>query len=125
PLGDILIGYFRLVIRDGEVFVLLQLELGRDLELGGEFQGLALIELDLRNIGPAHDVQILLFHALFQKARNEVFEDLLADAALELLADQTGRRFARTEARQLGLGLERGDHLASLALHFFYWDRNV
>ena len=70
-------------------------------------------------------MQIFFLDPFLKMPRYQVFEYFLADVALELLPNQACRRFAWTKTGQLGLRLERGNHLPGLALHLVYRNRDV
>ena len=124
-LGDIFVGDLRIFVRHFEVLVFLELDLRKNLELGLEPQRLAAVEVDVRDIGRAHDAQVLRFELFLEKFGDQIFEDLLADVALKLLANQSRRRFAGTKARKSGFLLKRADNAIGLAFHGFGRDRDI
>ena len=124
PLGDVLVGDFGIVVGHFDVLVFPQLDLRDHFELGLEAQRLALVEMDVLDIGRAHHVEVFGLELLLQVLGDQVFQHLLPDIAGELLANQRGGRLARPEARELGALLDVGDDAAGLAFHLVDRDGN-
>src|SRR5262249_1693003 len=101
------------------------LKLWGNLEFGGEFEGLALVELHLSDIGATDEAQVFLLHTLLKEAGDQVFEHLLADIAPKLVANPAGGGLSGPKAGDLGLLLERGNDFSRFSLHLFHRDRNL
>ena len=124
PLVQIVIGDFRILIGNGEILVLFQLDLRQHFEFGLEPQRFSVLEVHLGDIGLAHHVQVFFLEFLLQILGNKVLEHLLADVALELFSDQARWSFTGTETRELSALLKRADHTLGLAGHSFQRDRD-
>jgi hypothetical protein len=57
-------------------------------ELGLEAQRLAIVEVDIGNVGPADDIQVLRVDLLLQVLGNQAFHHLFPNFACELLSNQ-------------------------------------
>ena len=111
-LVDVLVGDFRIVVRDLDVLIVLPARFRERLRIGLEAQRLAVVEMDVGDIGRADHVQVFGFDLLLQMLGNQVLQHLLPDIAGELLADQRSRRLAGTEAGEFGALLDVGDDAA-------------
>ena len=76
------------------------------------------MEVDVGDIGRADHVEVFRLELLLQVFGDERFEHLLPDVAGEVLANQGGRGFARTEALELGALLHVGGDAGGFAFHF-------
>ena len=63
---DVLVGDLGIVVGNLDVLVILQLDLRNHLELGLEAQRLAVVEMDVGDVGPADDVQVFRLDLLLQ-----------------------------------------------------------
>src|SRR5690349_11042468 len=118
-LLNVLVGDRRILVRHLDALIVFQLDFRRDFEFRLEPQGLAIVEMNVLDIGRAHDVQVFGLKLFLQISGNQVFEHLLPDVARKLLADQSGGGFAGTEAGQLGPLLNIGGDTAGFAFYFF------
>ena len=89
---------------DGDVGEVRQLDLGADVDLGGELDELAVLQLGDVDVGLADDLQIVLLDGLAVAGGDHLVEDLLEDgAAADAGLDELGRGLALAEARDLDL----------------------
>ena len=89
---------------DGDVGEVRQLDLGADVDLGGELDDVAVLQLGHVDLGLADDLQVVLLDGLAVAGRDHLVEDLLQDrAAADARLDQLGRGLALAEAGDLDL----------------------
>ena len=122
PGVDFGVGHFRLVIGDGEAAIFAQLELGRDFELGFEGDRLAGVKVHVADVGLADHFQVILVGRGTEEARDQLFENILADISGEALLHQTHRSLARTESRQLYFFLNFEDDALGFLFHLDHGD---
>ena len=82
------------------------------------------MEVDVRDVGGADDLQVLLLQLLIEKLRDQILQHLLTDIALELLANQTSGRLTGAEAGEFRAMLERADDALGLGVHGFHGHRD-
>ena len=106
------------MIRHFHVVIVLQLDLRDHFELGGEAQRLAVVEVDVLDIGLADHVEVFGLELLLEILGDQVLQHLLPDVAGELLADQRYRGLARAKTREFGALLDIQHNAFGLAGHF-------
>ena len=90
-----------------------------------ETERLAIVEMNVRNAGCAHDAEVLFLRLRVEEPRNELFQNLLPDVAREVPAHQRRGRFARTEPGQLRPVLKRLRDLDGLGLDCLGGNRDL
>src|SRR5579863_3719513 len=116
-LGHVFFGDLRILVGRFEILVFLQLDFGKNFELGFETQRFSAMKMDVGNVRRSDDAQVPLLQLLFEKLWNEVFEHLLADVALELLTNKACRSLSRPEAGKFSALLKRADDALGFAFH--------
>ena len=74
-----------------------ELDRGGDFEFRFELERLALLEVDVFDVGPADHLQFFFLHLLLEILREQVFEHIFADLLGELGANEAGGSFAGAE----------------------------
>lgn len=103
-LVDVLVGHLDGVDLDADAGVVGDLELGADVDLGGEGQRLVVLQLGDVDLGLAQRLEVTLVDGVLVELRQRVVDGLLQDgAATEPLVDDAGRDLALAEARHRDL----------------------
>ena len=124
-LVDVGVRDLGVVIRHFDVPVIPQFHLGDDFELGGEAQRLAIVEVDILDIGLSDHLQVLGLELFLEVLGNQVLHDLPPDLARELRANQRQSDPARAETRQFGALLDVQHDAFRFGSHFRHGNGNL
>ncbi len=117
-LVHVFVGNFRIVVLHRETLIIQQFDLRDDLEFGGEAQRLAGLQVHIGDIGLSDHFQVFRLEPVVQVFGDQAFQDLLADLAGKLLANDRNGRLSGPETRQLRALLDLGHRPAGFGLHF-------
>jgi hypothetical protein len=110
------------VVRDFNVLIVEQFDIRNHFELGGEAQRLAVLEMDVLDIGSGDDGQVLGLEPLLEMHGNQALQYLVPNLSGIFLADDGNGNLSRTKATELGAFLDVLEHPAGLTLHILNGD---
>ena len=114
---DVLVGDLRVLVGDFDALVFAQFDGRHHLERRLELQRLAVMQMDVADIGRPHNLQAFDLELLLQVFGDQSFQYALPDVTGELLTNQRCRRFSGPESRQLGLLYNVGHDLSRFGLY--------
>jgi hypothetical protein len=119
---DVLFTHLRLGVGYFDAAVVAQFDFRDHFELRFEAQRLAVVEMDILDIGCADHVEVLGLKLLLEERGNQILQHLLPDITGELLANDAGGRFSRPEPGEFRAFLNVGRNAAQLAFYIGDWD---